>query len=158
MAGRLAGALRRAGLFAILGAVAAPGCGGPPADRFPVSGRVMLDGKPLGSGMITFLPSGEGPAVGAPIAEGAYRLGAVEGPAPGAHRVEIDAVEPTGRRVKDLDNPAISSEETRNIIPPAFNRQSRLVVEVEPGGANTFDFAVDSKPQRQQQQQKKQRR
>lgn len=139
-----AGALRRALALAIL-AAGAPGCGGPPADRFPVAGRVTLDGRPLESGAITFLPSGAGPAVGAPIAAGAYRLEAAEGPAPGSYRVEIDSVRPTGRTVRDLDNPAISSEETQNIIPPAFNRQSRVVVEVKPNDENAFDFDVTSK-------------
>ncbi|MDE0349177.1 MAG: alpha/beta hydrolase [Gammaproteobacteria bacterium] len=65
-------------------------------ERTAVSGRVTLDGKPMGMAWVTFLPDDER----APIARvrihrdsnGAFEIPADVGPVPGPHRVEVHHV------------------------------------------------------------------
>ena len=71
-------------LAAALAVMLASGCAGesgPP--RLPVSGKVTLDGKPLPSGTITFLPTGKGEAASGPIADGSFAVEPVRGSGPG---------------------------------------------------------------------------
>src|SRR5690349_21814612 len=120
-----------AGLLWLLAA----GCGGElgPARR-PVSGSVKLDGRPLSDGAITFLPLGGGPAATAELADGAYAIEALRGPAPGAYNVEIVAVRPTGRRISHPDLPSETTDEVRNVVPSRYNARTQLQVDVKPDG------------------------
>lgn len=128
-------------------AALAAGCGGR-ADgipREPVSGTVSLDGQPLESGSITFLPEGSGPSAGGPIQGGSFTLPRADGPAPGPHRVEVMAIRPTGRKVPNPDDPGQMIEETYNAVPPRYNLRSELTAEVKAGAENKFDFTLSGK-------------
>ena len=46
-------------------------------------------------------------------------MGRSEGPGPGAYKVEIVSVQPTGKQVKSPDDPTATIEEVRNLIPVA---------------------------------------
>jgi hypothetical protein len=116
---------------------------GPP--RLPVSGKVTLDGKPLPSGTITFLPAGKGAAASVPITDGSFIVGRSEGPGPGTHKVEIVSVQETGKRIKSPDDPIASIEEVRNLIPARYNAGSQLQVEVKSEGENSFQFDLTSR-------------
>jgi len=121
------------------------GCG--PSDgiaRVSVSGKVTLDGKPLPSGQIVFLPEQTGPSASAAIHDGAYTIGASEGPAAGSHRVEVYSVQPTGRMIPNPDDATQKVEETRSVIPTRYNANSMLRAEVKPRTENTFDFPLTS--------------
>lgn len=79
--------------FALL--LAAAGCGRSLPPVAPVSGRVMLAGKPVTTGAVWFYPAASGrPAIGQIGSDGRYSL-ATFAPADGAllgeHRVVIDA-------------------------------------------------------------------
>ncbi|WP_435020151.1 hypothetical protein TA3x_001673 [Tundrisphaera sp. TA3] len=127
----------------------APGCG--PADpyqRVAVSGKITVDGRPLESGQIGFLPILDGPAAQAEIAAGSYSIGRAQGPAAGPYRVEIRSIRPTGRKVPDHDNPGQMMDETRDAIHAIYNIQSRLQAEVKPGEAQAFDYAIDTRTQK----------
>lgn len=134
-----------AGLLAL--AVGILGGCGQSADegRVAVTGVVMLDGRPLETGNVTLRPLGKGPAVSVTVSDGAFELAASEGPAVGPYLVEIDSVRPTGRIVENPDVYGEKQEETTNIIPPKFNRESVLQVEVVADGENRFDFPVRSR-------------
>jgi hypothetical protein len=122
----------------------APGCG-QSADhwpRQPVSGKVTVDGQPLDSGEIAFVPGGDGPAAGGLIQNGKYAIGRGDGPVPGPHRVLITSAKPTGKKIKDEADPKVLYDERAETIPARYNAQSQLTAEVKPGGSNTFDFAL----------------
>jgi hypothetical protein len=83
---------------AILAAAILPclGCDDGRAERVPVSGQVLIDGKPLNYGYVRFVPTGSRPSGGYLDQEGRFTLGCFEkddGAIPGEHQVEINAGE-----------------------------------------------------------------
>ena len=127
-------------------ALAAAGCGGGDGiPREPVSGKVTLDGSALDNGLITFAPEElTKPAVGTAIKDGSYSLGRSDGPSPGPHKVSIWCRKPTGKKLKSVDFPGTFVDEMRESLPPQYNTDSRLDVEVKHGGENRFDFDLSS--------------
>lgn len=113
--------------------------------QFPVSGNVTYDGKPLEKGSISFLPSAAGPAATAPIEEGTFSIDRSFGPGQGAYKVEIVSVQSTGKQVASPDDPSLTIEETRNIIPTRYNARSELMVQVQAGDDNSYKFDISSK-------------
>ncbi|MBN2024225.1 MAG: hypothetical protein JW809_15690 [Pirellulales bacterium] len=74
-----------------------PGCDGGRPKRVPVSGRVLIDDKPLAYGFIRLTPMGARPATATLDAEGRFTLTTFEpgdGVVPGAHPVSVLAAEP----------------------------------------------------------------
>lgn len=129
------------------------GCGkkaGP--ERVPVAGNVSIDGEPLKSGSIRFIPTAptKGPAAVAQIKEGAYELGATDGPVPGTLRVEIEATE---FQEFELDDEKAYAERAtkgksplkKNPIPAIYNRNSTLTRNLAAEGDRQLDFALSSK-------------
>lgn len=112
------GGMKAAGL--LIGAaviLAAVGCGG--GSKFPtlkVSGKVTLDGAPLESGGISFVPAGEGQDDGGTIKNGEYSL--TKSPK-GKVKVFITASKATG---KMLPGASSSKEipEVVNLIPKKY--------------------------------------
>lgn len=143
--GKLSSSGIGAGLLAIT-AVVGIGCGGSDDEgRVAVTGLVTLDGRPLDAGHVTLRPLGKGPAVSGTISEGAFQLASSVGPAIGPYLVEIDAVRPTGRIIDNPDIYGEKQEETANIIPPKYNRESILRVEVVADRENHFELPVRSR-------------
>ncbi|MBX3427865.1 MAG: hypothetical protein KF688_19455 [Pirellulales bacterium] len=89
----------RFALFGVLAAISlAIGCApqGPPI--VPVSGRVLLDGKPLTHGIVRFAPPNQRPALGRLDGEGRFTLTTRsdgDGAIVGTHRVAVQSHEPT---------------------------------------------------------------
>ena len=112
------------------------GCGGAGDgyQRFPVQGTVQHDGKPLKSGVITFIPGGAGAAGAADVVDGAFSIPAAEGLSPGAYRVEVYSIQPTGRKIPSSDDPTVQVDETTNIVARNFNAATTLKAEIPPGG------------------------
>jgi hypothetical protein len=133
-------------LLGLLAATAGSGgCG--PADEFQhvgVSGKVMLGGKPMTGGTITFVPLASGPAAYGTITDGQYAIARGEGPGPGSYRIEISDIQPTGRRVPDSEYPGKTVEETKNAVPRRYNLNSTLRVEIKGDRDQTFDFALEA--------------
>lgn len=72
------------------------GCGQQRPRRVPVSGRVLLDGKPLTFGVVRFLPPESRPSTGKLDDHGRFALSCFEpgdGAVPGTHAVEVIAGE-----------------------------------------------------------------
>jgi hypothetical protein len=125
---------------------AAPGCGKSGPVRAPIQGKITVGGQPLAKGRILFTPiaPNHGPATSAMIAEGVYSIPQNEGPVVGKNRVEVEADLNLGFA---LDDEAAFAKRggkplPPNPIPPQFNRESQLVVEVQPGAENTYDVTV----------------
>jgi hypothetical protein len=118
------------------------GCG--EADEFgvrrPVSGAVTLNGEPVKTGRVLFVPLQSGPAVNANLVDGRYAVPKREGPVPGSYRVEIyGEPRPTGKKFFDGDSQAYV-EATRDSIPPEYNLNSTTKVEIKPDGDAVFDY------------------
>jgi hypothetical protein len=137
--------LRRLWLLALPLAL---GCGS--GKTAPVSGRVLLDDKPLAKAKVNFQPiAREGdpnPGIGSYAetdADGYFTLKMVGNDAPGAvvgmHRVEISAYD---RAVDPNDD---RTRAPKNLVPPQYNRESKLRYEVPSGGTREANFELKSK-------------
>jgi hypothetical protein len=108
------------------------GCGPSGPELAPVSGRVMLNGRPLENADVVFQPAGsKRPSYGQTDAEGRYQLAFKRGEAGalvGDHTVLI----------------SVSPEIVRKPphIPPRYNTLSELKREVKSGEENVFDFDI----------------
>jgi hypothetical protein len=81
------------GAFAIL---ASTGCDDGRPERVTVSGRVLIDGKPLTIGNVKFVPNGARPSSGKLDQDGRFTLTCFDGndgAVPGLHRVQVSAME-----------------------------------------------------------------
>jgi len=89
---------RRTAFFAsVLALVLLSGCGETRPDRVPVSGQVLIDGKPLTCGHVRFVPEGARPSGGTIGPDGRFSLTCYDGEdgaVPGHHRIEVSASEP----------------------------------------------------------------
>jgi hypothetical protein len=114
------------------------GCGGP-QDRAEVSGTVRLNGQPLPTGAISFVPTEgtTGPSSGALIADGAYHIVRAQGAAVGKNRVSIRCVVKTGG--KTTNRMGTSEDAKQQVVPPKYNDQSELVCDIK-SGSNPLDF------------------
>jgi hypothetical protein len=106
-----------------------------------LDGTVTLDGAPLKSGLIRFVPiDGQTPTADATIADGDFRATVPLGD----KRVEITAPQVTGQR-KAYDTPDSPMVDTiRELLPAKYNVNSELTYKVEPG-SQTHEFALQSK-------------
>jgi hypothetical protein len=118
------------------------GCGYGNSSSVPVKGKVTFKGENVDGGVILFVPEDEsGPRIkrGGPIVNGAYSLEAGKGPVPGVYRVEIIWNKKTGKRIDTPGDPGHPMDETVQVIPSQYNKDSKEKVEVKPS-ENTFSF------------------
>lgn len=131
-------------LLVLFGAM---GCG-PNDGRVAVSGQVTLDGKPIESGAILLVPV-EGtmsPSAGSDIIDGDFDVSRAKGPKAGVFRVEIRSQRKSGRMVQAPPPapPGVLAEEWIEAVPPAYNRESTLRVELQAGN-NPLNFDLKSR-------------
>jgi len=91
------------------------GCSDGKPIRVPISGKVLIDGKPLTSGSIQFVPEGARPSGGAIDQDGhfvlsCYALG--DGAVIGAHRVRVTAAKNISEKELRWDAPKTYSDIT----------------------------------------------
>jgi hypothetical protein len=133
-------AYRWAGWTSIaLAAALAAGC----ADdgKATVSGRVLLDGKPLERGTIGFLPAdGQAPSAAARIEDGSY----VAEVAPGPKKVEILGFRVVGQEKHDPRDPSSPMVDvTEQFLPDRYNKATELTCEIADSRGD-LDFALSS--------------
>jgi hypothetical protein len=124
------------------------GCGGPNGklakNLAPVSGRILMDKKPLANAEVRFAPEDRTSSSSAITdSQGNYKLTVEdssnrEGAVIGDHRVEISIDE------RRLDRPPSSPKGPRELIPKKYNAESILTFSVKPGD-NKADFDISSK-------------
>src|SRR5262249_18741083 len=100
------------------------GCGR--EDNLPreaVSGAVSIEGKPLKSGLITFLPAEDVPTQGgAPVVEGKYTIAQNQGLVPGKYRVVISSPEDKPEVLDKTNNaPGLPPVPRKEVIPAQYN-------------------------------------
>jgi hypothetical protein len=112
---------------------------------------VTLNGSGLDHGIVEFNPQQPGGvASGALIQEGRYTINVSQGLPPGKYLVRLFS--PSRSEEPPADGPPgppspgrQPGEPVKERIPPRYNVQSELVVEVVGRGANAFDFDVRTK-------------
>ncbi len=117
--------LRRITLFAAF--AAAIGCASDPG-KGVVRGTVTLDGQPLKSGLIRFIPvDGQTPTAEATITDGEFNAQVPVG----EKRVSISAPKVVGKRpaYQTPDSPQVDIVE--ELLPPRYNVQSELTITVD---------------------------
>src|SRR5687767_1317501 len=120
--------------MAVFGCLVMAGCGRRDytgEQRFAISGKVTVDGQPMGMGVISFLPQGEGGRVsGGPIAEGVYSIPEAKGPNAGMYRVEIHWNKLTGRKIPNPMDRSELIDEMMEGLPARYHDKSELTAEV----------------------------
>jgi hypothetical protein len=119
------------------------GCGDGRPDRVPVSGQVLIDGKPLTCGGVTFIPDGHRASSGTIDANGHFTLscyGENDGAVPGKHKIEVMAsqmVKPTLMRwhAPKKYQDRTTSELSQEITGPTDN----VVINLSWEGGKPFD-------------------
>jgi hypothetical protein len=133
------------------------GCDGPPETftRGAVQGTVTLDGQPLNSAIIRFVPTGNtvGPKTEFAVNEGEFAAVKSLGPPVGTHRVEIDLID---RQWQPDDEEAIAKLQqsprtriTRPTLPERYHKSSVLVATIEDtpkGEVQTLTFPLSTRP------------
>ena len=116
---------------ALLATVAGCGGGYEGDQRAEVTGKVTYDGEPVSQGALNLIPLGHaGNKVSVAIVDGAYTVPEGRGPNFGKYRVEVYYFKPAGvtRVGAPLDDDLASA--THQVVPPKFNSQSTLELEV----------------------------
>ena len=106
--------------------------------RNSVSGDVTLDGKPMENGSISFRPApgNNSNTAGGTISKGKFYLSASHGLKPGKYTVTIQAVQLTGRKIKDPETGNLISE----LGTIRFKNADRLEATVTDGGASHLQY------------------
>jgi hypothetical protein len=129
-----------------------PGCG-EAHDKLPreaVSGTVTLDGQPLPRGVLQMNPANQkdGTACGALIEDGKFTIPREQGPVPGEYLVVINSSQGEGGgggAPAGAPGPVTTAERPKELIPPQYNTDSKLTVQIKAGAPNTLEFALKSK-------------
>lgn len=136
---------RRALLVILVLGIGLTGCGAESNGKFPVSGQVALKGAPLKSGTIVFETTDGSQRGGASIEAGRYSIPAALGLLPGTYVVRLSAVESSKEASSDAPpGPEAMGAELTNkeLIPPDFNKDSKLTHEAGAGKPTTFDVKI----------------
>jgi len=129
-------------IFSLLVITLSAGCGSNGGDgRVGIAGTVSVDGEPLDTGVITFIPVGQGVAAGGKIVEGLYQIKPSEGLSPGEYKVEIDSRKPTGKKVPETIGAGMI-DEYASVLPAKYNRKTELKVHIQSGDDNKHDFKL----------------
>lgn len=122
------------GIVVVLGLA---GCGS--NGRSTVEGMVTLNGQPIESGSMSFRPlDGKTPTAGCFITAGRFRLQVPIG----SMRVEITAMEKSGKGVTTAQGDPVEVDLVTEAIPERYNAKSELVIDVKPG-VNRVAYALD---------------
>jgi hypothetical protein len=124
------------------------GCGDRTYDgpqRFPLSGKVTVDGQPLEMGTISFIPAsgGDQRVSGGQIANGTFSVAEDMGANAGLYRVEIRWDKKTGKKYRDKDSGEMYDVRKEG-LPAKYHQQSELTSEVS-AAQTTFEFDLKTK-------------
>lgn len=135
-------------LAAVLVCVLVAGCGRREYTgerRHAISGSVKADGQPIGMGVISFVPQGEGGRIcGGPIRDGTYSVAEPMGATPGKYRVEIHWNKPTGKKIRNPMDRDEMIDEMMEGMPDRYHKSSELTAEVS-AKQTKFDFDLKTK-------------
>jgi hypothetical protein len=137
---------RYAVLFAGAVSILIAGCGDGRPKRVPVAGQVLIDGKPLTTGSVQFVPEGGRPSQGEIDASGRFRLTCYEkddGALVGTHRVAIiSAKELSPYEVRWFTPKKFADFKTSGITKEITGPTEDLVIEISWEGGKEFTESV----------------
>jgi len=120
--------------------------------RQPVAGTVLVDGRRLEYGSIMFYPEDsikrdDRAVTGDVIVNGRFSIPRERGPSVGLHKIVVDIE--TKKRQKsrtELDpGPETAQPVVAEHLPPRFNTQTELEVEIKEGGIKNLKLELASK-------------
>ena len=137
------------------------GCGGPSGPEYvAVSGTVLVDGKAVEKGVISFVSEDGKRTAAGQIVDGAYEILQQDGPSPGQQKVSINAFRKTGERKKSgkmgmfedkatyIKPPGGSTtsdgmiEIREQFLPPKFNAMTTLTAKLKAGRNRNVNFEL----------------
>jgi hypothetical protein len=125
------------------------GCGGATDDlpRQAISGEVKMDGSPVKSALIQFMPTDPGLATAgaAAVTDGRYTIPAAEGLVPGAYTVSVTSSSAPAAAQATAVMPGDPLPPAKESIPSTYNSKTTLTAQVTPEGPNTFNFELKRK-------------
>lgn len=120
--------------------------------RYSVGGAVTIDGQPLETAVIRFIPFPEvkGPKSSVAIAAGRFEIPAEFGLVAGPHRVEIESSDHGGIAPDDETSLSeLAAGKRKPVkpvrIPATYNTRSTLKCTVQADSTNRFEFALVTK-------------
>jgi hypothetical protein len=128
------------------------GCGGAATDELPreaIRGEVLVDGTPVKSGVITFVPDSTSIPTqgGGPIIDGKFSVSKEQGLVPGKYRVVIDA--PSDDQLAATSGagagdgaPSLPGPRPKRAARRAKPSNDFKTAEVKAGGPNVFEFSL----------------
>ncbi|HEY1066705.1 MAG TPA: hypothetical protein VGE52_11370, partial [Pirellulales bacterium] len=126
----------------------AVGCSDGPA-RYPVAGRVTLDGKPLSHAAVVFEPVDQtGLSAIAEVVDGRFEMSAASGPTAGKFHVRFNPAAMEDDEFNSLMQQGKKPSPFKVKIAEEFRKPGKLEAEVKSSGANEYSFAISSKPSR----------
>lgn len=139
--------MSRALVFTTFGVIAALlGCGGKSASNVKVHGTVTVDGTVADAGQIRFVPLDgvNGPVGIGDVSGGRYEILARGGVPPGRHRIEVEVLRRTGRKI--AGKPPFSADSVDELLPfgsPKYRGDSSpLVVNTADSPDGKFDVEI----------------
>jgi hypothetical protein len=109
-----------------------------------VEGTITLDGQPMDGGTITFSTEGSGgQKASGEITGGKYSIDATHNLKSGNYRVEIYWFKKTGKQIPNKSDPGTTVEETKQVIPDEYNKNTKLKADIG-SGSNTQNFELKS--------------
>jgi hypothetical protein len=104
----------------VVGCILFHGCGDGRPPRVPVSGRVTIDGRPVTSGAIRFIPMGGRPSTGEIDSEGRFALSTFDpgdGCTLGTHTVTVQSMDEIDGETRRWNTPKkYASEKTSKLV------------------------------------------
>lgn len=129
-------------LLAYTACAIAVGCGDGRPARVPVSGKVLIDGRPLSGGFIRFVPSDARPSGGKIDKNGRFTLTCYDGgdgAVPGTHRIEVSANQPlSDTKIRWLAPKKYASFKTSELVEKITDATDSLVIELTWDGGKPY--------------------
>ena len=113
--------------------------------RFPLKGKVTVDGQPIDAGTISFIgadPEKQRPSGGS-ILGGVYEVSEAMGANAGSYRVEIHWQKPTGKSIRAIDSDEMVQQRAEG-LPDKYHRNTELKAEIGPEKTE-FNFDLSTK-------------
>ena len=130
-------------LFTLLATASLVGCSDGRPKRVPVSGQVLIDGKPVTGGSIRFVPEGARPSAADIDEEGRFTLACFDGDdgaVIGTHRIQVAAREITGEeKIRWLAPKSYSDYRSSGLVVEVTEPTDSLVIELTWGGKKPRD-------------------
>jgi hypothetical protein len=120
-------------------------------NRVEIAGVVTIDGTPIGSGQIVFIPDGgtEGIYSGGEIVDGKFAIPKTKGPTSGNYLVRITGYRSTGKKVSEgsgSESPDQLVDEIEQYVPESYNKNSKLMIDLQTADRKNLRFDLTTSP------------